>query len=513
MQSRFRLQKRRWGSAAALAGAFVLLMTAPGAALAAAGTVTSSMSGVQFAAGPNTANVVTYTANPAGVTITDTADVIAEASADCSGNATNTVTCTPVAGQSISSVDISLGDLNDSATGNGQLGARLSGEAGSDTLVGSDTNGDFETIEGGDGSDRINSRNVGPNSSPISFGSPVGDSVQGDDDDPGAGNDTIVTGNGNDDVSGGGGTDSISTGAGDDFADGGGGDADNIDLGVGDDVAGLSAGPSDGKLDVLQGGPGLDSLSFSGATSGPVTAATVFDALAVDLTAGTANKTNNTPESNTAGGFEDVFTDDSTDTVNGTAGSNDISTGFGNDVVNPKGGADTVSLGIGNDTADTRDGSSDTVRCGPGADTVMADQFDELTDCEAVTVTRVRPAGADLAAPTCKVTKVKKRYSRKAFFGGLRPRVTCNEATSLTAQLVVRVRRSGKVVTAKVGDLVLAERSLKLGVGTRSTRLKPSKKLGSKLGKRFKVTVKIDARDEFGNRRVVTKRVTVKAGK
>jgi len=157
------------------------------------------------------------------------------------------------------------------------------------------------------------------------------------------------------------------------------------------------------------------------------------------LTAGTANRINNTPEANAAAGFEDLFTsgDLSTDSVVGTAGSNRIFTGFETDVVNPQGGADNVGLGSGNDAADTRDGFSDRVQCGAGADTVAADQFDELTGCETVTVTEVRPAGADLTAPACAVTRVKKRYRRKAFLRGITARVRCNEISKVTMQIVV----------------------------------------------------------------------------
>lgn len=497
------------------ATAFGLLAAGPAAALAADGTVSFDGTDVRFTAGAGTVNAVTYTASAAGVTITDTGALI-QAGPGCTGGNSNTVTCTPTAPAAIESVSLDLGDLNDGGTGNGSLGALLLGGEGDDTLVGSDTNSEGEEyLVGGNGADNINSRNVGSDTS--GFGFAVGDTVAGDDagEDPaGDGNDTIVTGNGNDSAFGEGGVDTINTGAGADGGYGGAGDGDQVDLGEGDDRSFLSAGPDDGVSDVLQGGPGFDSLDFDGATFGPP-ATTVFDTLVVDLTAGTASRINNAPEANTVAGIEDVSTNEgfSTDFVTGTAGSNQISTGSGNDAVNPQGGADTVYLGAGNDSADTRDGFSDRVVCGRDADTVAVDQFDELSGCETVTVTQARPAGADLTAPECALARVKNRYSRRAFFKGLRARVTCNEAARVTMQVLVGVK-GGRIITSKVGDLVLAERTVAVGAGVaRAAKLKPRKKLGRRLGKRFKARVRVEARDEFGNRTVKAKRLRVTPAK
>jgi hypothetical protein len=91
-----------------------------------------------------------------------------------------------------------------------------------------------------------------------------------------------------------------------------------------------------------------------------------------------------------------------------------------------------------NDGADrvfVRDGFGDRVRCGRGADTVEADQFDELYDCENVARVAVLPPGVDRAAPVCAVRRVAARLSRKRFLRGLRLSVTCNEPTTLEARL------------------------------------------------------------------------------
>lgn len=87
---------------------------------------------------------------------------------------------------------------------------------------------------------------------------------------------------------------------------------------------------------------------------------------------------------------------------------------------------------------------------------------------------------------------------------------TC-EAARLTVQEYVGVKRSGKLVTtSKVGDLILAEKTVKLGKLVNTVKLKASKRLGKRLPKRFKAKIRVTAQDEFGNRSVVTKRVVVK---
>jgi len=82
------------------------------------------------------------------------------------------------------------------------------------------------------------------------------------------------------------------------------------------------------------------------------------------------------------------------DTIRGTPGADRISARGGNDKVFGLTGADVLSGGSGRDYVDggrgsdrlsTRDGARDTVVCGPGADTVIADRGDAVrADCETV---------------------------------------------------------------------------------------------------------------------------------
>jgi len=78
--------------------------------------------------------------------------------------------------------------------------------------------------------------------------------------------------------------------------------------------------------------------------------------------------------------------------------------------------------------------------------------------------------------------------------------------------VLVTVKR-GRIITSKVGDLVLAQRTVTVGPEGRGAKLKPSRKLTRRLPRRFKARVKVEARDQFGNRSVKNKKVKVKPGK
>ncbi len=56
----------------------------------------------------------------------------------------------------------------------------------------------------------------------------------------------------------------------------------------------------------------------------------------------------------------------------------------GNDTLVGGPGTDSLSGGPGNDTLNARDGSKDTVSCGPGTDTARVDPVDTVTGCETI---------------------------------------------------------------------------------------------------------------------------------
>ena len=74
-------------------------------------------------------------------------------------------------------------------------------------------------------------------------------------------------------------------------------------------------------------------------------------------------------------------------------------------------------------------------------------------------------------------------------------------------QLVATVK--GGVFTARVGDIVLAEASTAAGT---NVRLKPGRRFAGQLSKKrgIRARLVIEARDQFGNRSVVTKAIKVK---
>ena len=82
------------------------------------------------------------------------------------------------------------------------------------------------------------------------------------------------------------------------------------------------------------------------------------------------------------------------DTIDGRGGSDKIFAFAGNDVVTGGVGADRIETGFGNDRVLVRDGRKDTVWCGPGKDTVIADRIDAVRDCEIVRLPATVPASA-----------------------------------------------------------------------------------------------------------------------
>jgi hypothetical protein len=73
------------------------------------------------------------------------------------------------------------------------------------------------------------------------------------------------------------------------------------------------------------------------------------------------------------------------DRLSGNAGNDKLYGGPGSDILSGGAGADLLDAGTGNDTVNARDNVKDTIRCGPGKDTVTADKKDMVTrDCETV---------------------------------------------------------------------------------------------------------------------------------
>jgi hypothetical protein len=174
-------------------------------------------------------------------------------------------------------------------------------------------------------------------------------------------------------VDGGPGNDSLEAGAGE-FPDvllGGPGDDDFLPLGGNDLIRG---GP--GK-DGAPGGPGNDRMY------GDSGADVLFGEGGIDrIYGGSGNDRIN------GGGF--AFGTDRRDTMYGGSGADRLT-----DVQNGKETAgDRFFGGTGNDRIDDRDGNRDIIDCGPGRDSVIADQLDKVArNCERVRRKFRRPPG------------------------------------------------------------------------------------------------------------------------
>ncbi len=164
---------------------------------------------------------------------------------------------------------------------------------------------------------------VGTDGDDVVTGTPVDDSLYGR-----AGNDALLGLAGNDELDGGPGADGISGGSGDD-----------------------------------------DSVSYAGA---PVNV--TLDGQANDGAAGEGD--------NVLADVEDIYGTDASDVIVGSAAANTIDGNAGDDRINGGPGADSLIGGEGNDQITSRDGSTDSVDCGPGEDSVFYDANDILRNCE-----------------------------------------------------------------------------------------------------------------------------------
>jgi Ca2+-binding RTX toxin-like protein len=102
-------------------------------------------------------------------------------------------------------------------------------------------------------------------------------------------------------------------------------------------------------------------------------------------------------------GADRLAAGDAPDEMDGGEGNDAVSAGGGDDVVSGGVGADELDGGPGSDRLVARDGLTDVVRCGDGADVVDADTLDTVaSDCENVSRTGTAPppgAGADDGKP------------------------------------------------------------------------------------------------------------------
>ena len=296
----------------------------------------------------------TYTLTDPGAAIT--------AGAACTPVSANQVTCS---GATVTSLNIDVRDMADSASQQAPTASTITGGAGSDLLSGG---GGIDTLNGGADHDMLN-------------GGGGNDTLNGD-----TGNDALIGGVGNDVFNGLAGTDVADYSARtapvaadiDGIADDGEpGETDNVRTDVEDLVGGsggdaligsttantLRGGPGNDSLDgsdladVLEGGPGADSLvggtgtdsaDYSARTA-PVTAD--IDGSADDGEAGEGDNVGTDVEVLTGGSGNDALTGGAlADTLNGGPGADALAGGDGIDTVNGGDGNDRFDGGTGGDS-------------------------------------------------------------------------------------------------------------------------------------------------------------------
>ncbi|GHE15094.1 hypothetical protein GCM10011376_01680 [Nocardioides flavus (ex Wang et al. 2016)] len=101
--------------------------------------------------------------------------------------------------------------------------------------------------------------------------------------------------------------------------------------------------------------------------------------------------------------------------VVGGAFADALSGGAGDDTLTGGAGSDALHAGAGNDVVNARDGEVDTISCGDGTDTVVADAADVVSGCESVQLPAVvTPPPPAPVVPETSAVKGKKRVAKPA---------------------------------------------------------------------------------------------------
>jgi Ca2+-binding RTX toxin-like protein len=140
---------------------------------------------------------------------------------------------------------------------------------------------------------------------------------------------------------------------------------DTISGGAGGDVN--IAGPG---TDVFDGGDGDDTVDYSGRTA-PVS---------INLNGGAVS--GQAGEGDTLTSVEGAIGGAGNDTIVAGGVGTRLSGGGGNDTLVGGAGEDRIEGNEGDDVIDTRDGRFDSIDCGPGTDTLLADPGDSAANCE-----------------------------------------------------------------------------------------------------------------------------------
>jgi Ca2+-binding RTX toxin-like protein len=474
----------------------IVLMQAPAAMANTTVTVTNANLDVQTDAGGS--HIAIAQTGAGTFTVTDPAGNLTGSGPNCTpAGPTVTVTCQNVT-QSIGANGKDGDDTIAVAPGINLI-AHLYGNNGADTLTGSDAADD---IEGGSGNDTLN-------------GAAANDYML-----PGYGSDRVNGGSGNDYVEGAtlaGEADVLNGDADDDFIWNQGSGNAQLNGGAGDDLFYESNFQTPNAIEIF-GGEGEDEASFGNFMN---------EAVAVSLDDQANDGPPGTGTSNIHSDVENIDTGSGADIIVGSPGPNIIrsdatrsqsylvDTAGGNDTVDPGGGADYVYTGGGDDNITATDQLGDTIDCGsnpaspPDNDTVTGDSIDAFFSCESVSSMPL----PDTTRPIVTI-RAPRSISRRAFARrGLVVKLSADEAASFAADLNAQVRRRGRrlVFPAAIGEATLGTGRLRLGTGSRSLRLKPSKRFARSVrGRRLRLVIRVTAKDAAGNVTRAVKPVRVK---
>jgi RTX calcium-binding nonapeptide repeat (4 copies) len=230
------------------------------------------------------------------------------------------------------------------------------------------------------------------------------------------------------------------------------------------------------------------------------------------------------------------------DTIRGGTGADQLIGGAGADLLVGGAGPDAISGGDGNDTISAADGVAETINCGAGVDTVVADlggggATDTRIGCEnvtgpvaplpspAATAPASRPPGlvpvlapgvatpADLTPPGATLRRIARQRLRAVLAKGVPLRVSCAEACGVSVALSVEratARRLG--LDSRVAPVVVATGTARrTAAGTVRVRAKFTRRAKTALRRSRRTTLTVQAlvSDASGNGTLLTRRVTV----
>lgn len=271
----------------------------------------------------------------------------------------------------VTQINFSGGNGNDSLTNNTDIAINASGHAGDDTFV---SGGGDDFIYGGPGQDNIT---VSGGSNTL-YGHAGDDIING-----GSGIDLIMGGDDNDNLSGNDGNDTINGERGDDTINGGAGD-DTLSGFVGDDTINAGTGNDfvfgQAGMDILYGGDGIDRLRGGDGVDD------LFGEDGVDRLGGDGG------DDDLWGGNDDdlIFGSDGHDQIDGGSGNDSIYAGDGDDTVNGGDGDDVLRGNAGADTLNGNagvdrlagDSGADMLNGGTGADRVFGNADNDTITSE-----------------------------------------------------------------------------------------------------------------------------------